>query len=199
MVARESSRDGNAERYFKDGLHAAGAVTVQRSAQDLYKAWRKLSDLPRFIDRLERVEVADEQTSRWTVLRPGGREVSWTARIIRDEPASVLVWRTEPGSEIDCAGAIRFRELAHDRGTQVRVAIEWLAPGGSVGAQAFKWLVGDGKDWVHEGLHRFRQVMETGEISVASGQPAGRNARRNDRPGEHSRDTDQDVRDIANA
>ena len=200
MVAEgQKTRDGNAERYFKDGLHATGAVTVQRSAMDLYNAWRKLTDLPRFIDSLEKVEVTGDETSRWTAVGPGNREVTWNARIIRDEPGRVLVWRTEEGSEVDCAGTIRFRELAHDRGTEVRVAIEWLAPGGGIGAQAFKLLLGEGNDWVHEGLHRFRQVMETGEVAVATGQPAGRNVWRADRPGESSRETESDVRDIASS
>jgi hypothetical protein len=67
-----------------------------------------------------------------------------------------------------------------------------------VGDALAKATGADARSLVHEGLHRFRQLMETGEIPVSKQQPAGRNPTRSDRPGEDDRPrTDTNVRDIA--
>lgn len=195
MVA---NNDALAKRFFENGIHATGATTIMRPAADLYAVWRKMADLPRFIDHLVKVETVSETRSRWTVRGPGGREYSWESEIIQDEPDRVIAWTTVGSPGVPNAGSIRFRELSHGRGTEVKVAIEYLPPGGRLGDAVARIMGDDARSQIHEALHRFRQVMETGEIPTTKQQPVGANARRHDRPGEKDRrETEADVRSVA--
>lgn len=189
--------DSQAQQLFNDGQRVTAAVTIQRSAIDLYRAWHRFDQLPRFIDKLIRVEPVGRGVWRWTVEGPGNSLLSWDAAIIADEPGRVVAWKTLRDSEVPNAGSVRFRELSHRRGTEVHATIEYIAPGGTIGAWFAKLAGSDPKSLLHEGLHRFRQVMETGEIATVTGQPAG--AGRADKPEHSARDTDWDVRDIARA
>lgn len=195
--AAHRQNDAQAHRLFENGVQAKGATTIMRSAEDLYTAWKRWEDLPRFIDHLKSVEILDDKRTRWTTSGPGG-EYSWDAEIIRDEPNRLIAWKTIGEPAIPNAGTIRFSELENDRGTQVRVTLEYIPPAGRLGDLLARFTGDSAKDQVHEGLHRFRQLMETGELSVAKSQPVGASARRADRPGEKDqRQTDADVRDIA--
>ena len=46
-------------------------VMVNRPRQEVYDFWRKLSNLPLFMEHLERVEVLDEKRSHWVAKVPG--------------------------------------------------------------------------------------------------------------------------------
>jgi len=159
--------DTQAHRFFEHGTLATGAVTIQRRAADLYTAWRRLSNLPRFVDHLRSVQVIDSTRSRWLAARPGGGDVSWDAEIIRDEPNVAIAWKSLKGAQVPNAGTIRFRELGHDRGTEVKLSLEYLPPGRGFVDVLAKPTGNDGRSTLHAALHRFRQVMETGEVPVA--------------------------------
>lgn len=185
-------------KLFAQGQHASGAVTIQRDAASLYLVWRDLEQIPRFIDSVISVQQIRPDRSRWTIRGPMGAKYSWTSDLIRDEPGVIIAWQSTEESDVMSAGSVRFRELPFERGTEVKVSLEYVPPGGSVGAAIAKGLGEDIRSQVHRGLHRFRQVMEAGEVSVTNGQPVGRNALREDRPGEMDRrHTDADVRDLA--
>ena len=60
------------------------------------------------------------------------------------------------------------------RGTEVRVHFQYRPPAGRLGS-AVAWLFGEEPSiQVREDLRRFKQLMETGEISTIDGQPSGR-------------------------
>lgn len=164
--------DLTSERLFEHGIRATASVTIMRPAADLYRVWRELEQLPRFIDHLESVEVLDGTRSRWTVEGPG-QKVSWEASIIRDEPGSLISWKSDAPAKVPNAGTIRFRELPGDRGTQVHVVIVHVPPGGAIGNAVAKLVGDDARTQVKEAMHRFRQLMETGEIPTTRGQPVG--------------------------
>lgn len=170
--------DAGATRLFESGVHATGAATVQRSAMDLYGVWRRLDLLPLFIDGLRSVELVEKNRSRWTVDGPGSRTYAWEAEIIADEPGRMVAWKTLPGSDVQSAGTVRFEELPFDRGTEVRVTIEWVPPGKALGAAVARATGDDARTRIHGALHRLRQLMETGEISTTAGQPVGGKQRR---------------------
>lgn len=181
---------------FEDGRQVRGVTTILRSPEDLYQAWRELTDLPRFIDTLRSVTPIDERRSRWVANAPAGQSVEWEAEITGDTPGRSIAWRSVEGSKIKTAGVIEFTPLDHDRGTRVEVILEYVAPFGALGAAVGKVTGDDPRTQVRRSMHRFRQVMETGEAAVRQGQPAGEG--RDDRPdGRGTRKTDPDVRDVA--
>lgn len=180
---------------FDDSVRVTDVTTVLRSPEDLYNAWREITDLPRFIDSLESVVRINATRSAWTTSAPGG-EVSWEAEVTQDIPGRVIAWRSVVGSDIKTAGTVSFTPLDHDRGTRVDVVLEYVPPMGAIGRAASKATGDDAKTQVRRALHRFRQVMETGEAAVRHGQPAGKG--RDDRPdGDDRRETDPDLRDVA--
>ncbi|MDX2116147.1 MAG: SRPBCC family protein [Planctomycetota bacterium] len=187
--------DALGKRFFENGKRATAAVTIQRSAEELYAVWCRFEDLPRFIDDLESVTRTGEELL-WKVKGPGGRSYSWNARIINDEPGRMLAWRTDDEG-VPNAGSIRFEEQPFRRGTEVHVVVEYLPPGGTVGDVFAKAVGKSPEGMLQRGLFQFRQMMETGEVATSHGQPVGANARRTDRPGEGERATDTDLQDIA--
>ena len=79
---------------------------VNRPRNEVYAAWRNLGSLPRFMKHLSNVTENSNTRSHWEVKIPENSPVSisWDAEIVKDEPGSLLSWRSLPGSSIDNAG-----------------------------------------------------------------------------------------------
>ena len=56
------------------GIIVEESVTINRSASELYRFWRNLENLPRFMSHLESVERITDTLSRWRAKGPGGNE-----------------------------------------------------------------------------------------------------------------------------
>jgi uncharacterized membrane protein len=149
------------------------SVAINRPADELYRFWRELRQLPGVIPQLKSVEVLDERRSRWIAEGPGGRQFEWTAEIVDDLPNQLIAWRTIGRSDIVSAGFVQFKRAPGKRGTAVRANFRCDVPGGVFGS-AIAWAFGDEPSQaVREGLRRFKQLMEAGEIATTDGQPRG--------------------------
>ena len=103
---------------------------------------------------------------------PAGIPVEWDARIITDVDNKVIGWQSLEGSTVATAGSVNFDES--DRGTVVRVRLQYNPPAGKLGA-AVAWLSGEEPGLqIHDDLRRFKALLETGEIPTTEGQPSGR-------------------------
>jgi uncharacterized membrane protein len=157
------------------GIHVEQAFLINRPAHQLYAYWRDLTNLPKIMTHLKEVRVIDDRRSHWTAKAPRivGGAAEWDAEIVRDEPNSVIAWRSLPGSEITNAGEIRFNKAPGDRGTQVHVSMEYLPPAGKLG----HWLAtlfGEApRRQMRDDLRNFKRVMEIGELPTVAGQPRG--------------------------
>ncbi len=192
------AQDNPGTIFFENGVRATGAVTVQRSPEDLYQVWHEFSQLPRFIDELESVVLQPDGTTVWTLNPRIAANYTWQATTIKDTPADTIAWRTTDNAEVQSAGSVRFRQLPFARGTEVRVTMEYVPPSGSIGNAVAKAVGADPQIMVRKALHQFRMLMEAGEVATTQGQPVGANTFRTDRPGEAPRNTDPDVRDLSN-
>jgi uncharacterized membrane protein len=157
-----------------EGIKVERAVTIERPAAELFQFWRNFSNLPRFMQHLEAVEVLDARRSHWIARAPAGRTVAWDAEILTEQPNELIGWRSLPGADVPNAGSVRFKPAPGDRGTEVHVSLEYDAPGGSAGVLVAR-LFGEEPDLqVREDLRRFKQIMEAGEVATTEGQPSGR-------------------------
>jgi len=148
-------------------------VTVNRRRSELYDYWRDFENLPKFMANVESVEQLGEGRSRWRVAGPLGTDVEWEAEIVNEVPGELIAWRTIDGLEVAHAGSVQFKEATGQRGTVVRVEMEYSPFGGKVG-NAIARLLGENPDaQVADDLRRFKQVMEAGEVPTVDGQPAG--------------------------
>ncbi|GAC1468101.1 MAG: SRPBCC family protein [Isosphaeraceae bacterium] len=170
----DSAHDGHSLLDLHKGIKVQKTVTVNRSAADCYRFWRRFENLPQFMEHLNKVHVIDTIRSHWEAKAPLGKSVSWDAEILTDRPDELISWKSVGDSEIDNAGSVRFRAAPAGRGTEITVELNYEPPAGRVGA-AIAWMLGEEPEiQVREDLRRFKQIMEAGEIPTVQGQPACR-------------------------
>lgn len=155
------------------GVNVQEAVTINRTADELYQFWRSFEQLPSFMEHLVSVTQLDQCLSHWVAKAPAGRTVEWDAEIINEIPGELIGWRTLDDSEVVSAGSVRFKPAPGGRGTEVRVRLQYEPPGGKLGS-AIAWMFGEEpSQTIREDLRRFKRLMEAGEIPTTEGQPGG--------------------------
>lgn len=155
--------------YRNAGSTQVKSLIINRSPEELYQAWRNFENLPRFLNNLESVQTTGGDTSHWVAKGPAGARVEWDARITNDRPNEHIAWRSLPGSDVDHSGAVYFERAPGDRGTIVKVHLQYNLPGGRFGSSLAKLFGHDPAQRALEALRHFKQVMETGEIIVSEG------------------------------
>jgi len=145
------------------GVTVDESVTINRPISELYRFWRNLENLPRFMSHLESVEKITDTLSRWRANGPAGTEVEWNAEIINEVPDQVIGWRSIEGSDVVSAGSVNFDEVAG--GTRVRVRLQYSPPGGKVGAVVARLMGRDPATEIREDLQRFKQMVESQEMT----------------------------------
>ena len=149
-------------------------ITVNRSPEEVYALWHNFEVLPWFMNHLQQVRIIGEGRSHWVAKGPAGTNVEWDAEITEDQPNERIAWRSLPGSQVSNSGVVEFQRATGGRGTVLRVRIDYAAPGGTLSAWVAT-LSGEGAEkQVIVDLHRFKQLMETGEIARTEGQSSGR-------------------------
>ncbi len=148
------------------GVRVEERVIINRPREELYRFWRNLENLPRFMTHLESVERITDTLSRWRAKAPAGTSVEWNAEIINEVENSVIGWRSIEGSDVVSAGSVNFEDAGRGR-TQLRVRLQYSPPGGKAGA-TIAWLMGrDAATEIREDLARFKQMIESGDAKRA--------------------------------
>ncbi|MDT7778234.1 MAG: hypothetical protein QOC99_746 [Acidobacteriota bacterium] len=158
------------------GTKVEKSVTINRPAAELFQFWRNFENLPRFMNHLEAVRVTREGRSHWVAKAPAGMSVEWDAEIYNEKEGELIAWRTLEGSQVASAGSVRFESAPGGRGTVVRVSLKYDPPGGKLGSLVARLFGENPEQQIDEDLRRFKQLMETGEVSTTKGQPTGRSA-----------------------
>lgn len=153
--------------------HVRTTLRVNRDAQELYRFWRELKNLPRFMQGLETVETSSELRSRWSAAAPGKAPLAWEVELIADEPGRRIAWCSLPGSAVFHCGSVRFEPARGGRGTFVRIDLQSAWPAAGFLDRALRRFSGAERR-VKEDLRRFKRLVETGEIPTTSGQSSGR-------------------------
>jgi uncharacterized membrane protein len=148
-------------------------VTLNRSASELYSFWRQFDNLPRFMRHVKSVQLYDDHRSHWVVNAPLDQQIEWDAVIVDDQPDRLIAWTSTDDAEVNHSGFVRFQPAAGDRGTEVKVVMEYELPGGAMTAAIAKLFGEEPKQQIGDDLSRFKQLMETGEIATTEGQPKG--------------------------
>jgi uncharacterized membrane protein len=149
-----------------DDTVAQKTVTINRPRQELYAYWRDFSNLATFMDNIESITVRDDRTSHWVVKAPGGGTVEWDAIVTADEPGRRIAWESAPGADVSNSGVVEFKDAQADRGTLVSATIAYDPPGGAIGEFIAKLFQREPALQARRELRRFKQLMETGEIST---------------------------------
>jgi uncharacterized membrane protein len=156
-------------------VHVEKSIIIDKSPEELYSFWRQFENLPRFMDHLESVNSVGFNRWHWVAKGPAGMRLEWDAEIYNEKPNELIAWRSLDGNFIN-AGSVHFEPAPGERGTLVKVVMNYNAPGGKVSALLAK-LFGQEPGQVIEGdLRRFKQILETGEVATIEGQPSARHA-----------------------
>jgi uncharacterized membrane protein len=151
------------------------SILINRSPEELYSFWREFQNLPQFMVHLDSVKImADPRRSHWIAKGPAGKKVEWDAELVEDKKNESISWRTVGPAQVRHSGKVQFLRAPGNRGTIIRVAMEYNPPGGVL-AIAFARLFGkEPGQQVEDDLRHLKQLMETGSIPTTKGQPAGR-------------------------
>ena len=90
---------------------------------------------------LAKVEQLDTKRSRWTATAFNQLPISWEAEIINEVPFETIGWQTLPGQAIQNAGSVTFKPMPGRDATEVRVHLQYAAPGGKA-ANWLAWMAG---------------------------------------------------------
>ena len=142
-------------------------VTIDRPHAELYAFWRDFKNLPQFMHNLHRVDVLDARRSHWVIAAPAGRTVEWDAEITHDEPGRLIAWQSTEGASVRNSGRVEFLDSPDGRGSVVRMTLVYDPPGGTLGKLIAKLFQKEPKVQARQDLRRFKQLMETGEVSTA--------------------------------
>jgi uncharacterized membrane protein len=163
-------RAGAAEEYLER------SVIISKSPQECYDYWRKLTNAPNFMRRIESVTELDQSRSRWGA-KIAGKTVEWDSRISEDKPGERIAWHSDAGAPLTHAGVVSFERAPGDRGTIVRLVVHYEPPAGRAGLSVARLFGKMPASEIQQDLRRFKQILETGEIATTRGQPFGRRSR----------------------
>ncbi|HEX8357259.1 MAG TPA: SRPBCC family protein, partial [Segetibacter sp.] len=141
-------------------------LTVNSPREVVYDFWRKLSNLPLFMEHLEKVEVLDDKRSHWVAKVPGGiGTIEWDAEVVKEIEGELLGWNSLPHASINNAGKVEFKDAAGG-GTELTVVITYRAPFGDVGEGIASLFNPVFKKLITKDVQGFKRYIEAGDIAT---------------------------------
>jgi uncharacterized membrane protein len=116
-------------------------ATVRRPIEPVFRGWRKLESVPRFMDHIESVLPLGGNRFRWTMQAPLGT-VEWIAEILDERENRSIDWRSVPGSPLASEGGVRFEGAPGGNETRIHMRLVYQLPPGRTGRWIKKLLVG---------------------------------------------------------
>ena len=157
----------------KHGTQIEESITVHKPVEEVYRMWRGIENLPRFMSHLKSVTTANENQSHWIANIPPPFGLEWDAEITADQENRKISWRSLPGSTVHHAGSVLFHSVPARNGTEIKLIISCTPPGGSIGEAVAKLLAMLTGQQIREDLRAFKAVAESGEKPTIAGQPRG--------------------------
>jgi uncharacterized membrane protein len=157
------------------GVNIVESFLINKSPEELYTFWRNFENFPQFMSHLESVKKIDDTRSHWVAKAPKlyGGSVEWDAEVVADEPNSRIAWRTAPDSDVIHQGSVKFERAPGNRGTIVRVELNYHPPAGQVGRWVAKLFGEEPEMQIRDDLRKVKRLLEVGEIPTIEGQPRG--------------------------
>jgi uncharacterized membrane protein len=165
---RDVAHEAAEARSWHEAALVGRTITINRPREELYTFWRDFRNLARFMENVESVRIDDDRRSHWVVKAPGGKTVEWDSVLTEEEEGRVLAWESVEDADIKNTGRIEFRDAPPGRGTEITATIVYDPPGGDLGKLIAKLFQKEPKIQARRDLRRFKQLMETGEISTSA-------------------------------
>lgn len=160
-LSQKAGRDANEK--VLDPLVITETMVVNRSKKDVFAAWRKLENLPKFMKHLKKVEQLDKKRSHWEAYIPGalGVTLKWDAEITEESEGELLAWRSVWDAVVDNAGEVIFRDAPIGFGTEIQATITYRPPAGQVGSTIASYFNSTFENLIREDLRSFKYMLES--------------------------------------
>jgi uncharacterized membrane protein len=159
---------------FARAPETARAMTIAKSADDLYRLWHEPQVLSRIMGHFAEVTATGAGRTHWVARAPRGQRLEWDAQVVEDRPGELIHWKSVGDTRIPNEGTVRFRPAPGNRGTEVILRFRFHPPGGALGETAARLLRIVPSMLAEKALRRFKSLVETGEIPTTAHQPAAR-------------------------
>lgn len=167
--AQEQIKERMQDVTSENPVRVEESVTVNKPVADVYRFWRNLENLPRFMSHLESVKSLGGGRSHWTAKGPAGTSIDWDAMTTDERVNERISWRSLEGSQVPNHGKVEFREAQGGQSTEIRVELEYNPPGGAVGAAVAKLFGEEPSQQIRDDLQQLKQKLESGEFVTTGG------------------------------
>lgn len=158
----------------RESLQVVRAITIRRSAEELYRLWRDPRTQQRIMEPFAEVTLPDRDHVHWVMRGPLDLLLVWDTGVTEDRAGELLRWRSLPGAPLPYEGLMHFRPAPAGRGTEVILRLRFPRSSGSRGQTIDKLLGALPSGLALKALYRFKSLAETGEIPTVALQPACR-------------------------
>ncbi len=142
-------------------VHVSQAIIIRATPEQIYPFFsRDLEKLVALSPEVVSLERLGTGLSRWTVLTPIGKH-TFLSEIVEREENRRLAWCCSE-SRFPHSGQITLD--AGDRGTTVRVSIDYQTPGGNLAAQLGRLTGHEPHEALQRALYNLQSLLETGEV-----------------------------------
>lgn len=145
------------------GVHVYESITINRPPAELFRFWRDFSNLPRFMEHLDNVQVLSPTRSVWTAKAPAGMRVKWEADVINEIEGELVGWQSTQNADVATAGSVRFVP-APGGGTEIIVHLQYEPPAGKLGSWVASIFGEEPSQQIRADLRRLKGILETGEV-----------------------------------
>lgn len=149
---------------YELGIRARASVTIARPRGEVFEFFRRLENLPRVMRHLISVERLGNNRSHWVAKGPAGVAVAWDAEVINEVEDELIGWKSLPGSDVDHAGSLHFRDASEGQGTEVRVELQYNPPAGVIGAYVARLFGREPEQEMAGDLQRLKEYLEASAV-----------------------------------
>jgi len=133
-----TARSGQEEGAREYAAEVQRSMTINRPADELYRAWRQPATLRRVMEHFANVTATGETTAHWKMPIPMMAALEWDTRIVEERAGEMISWESLPGSSLQNDGRLQLRPATGNRGTVVTLRLRFNPPMGSFGRIAAK-------------------------------------------------------------
>ena len=102
------------------------SIIVRGQAEDIYRIWSDVENLPRFMKHLVSVRSLGDGLSHWVARGPLGITTEWDVETTTVEPNKRIGWMCRGQGDVLTTGQVTFNQLPEDQ-TELTVTMK-LAP-----------------------------------------------------------------------
>jgi uncharacterized membrane protein len=145
-----------------DAVNIRTSLIVNKPKDEVYAFWRKLENLPLFMQHLSQVTEIDSKHSHWEATIPGNiGKIKWNAEIVKEEPGYLIGWQSLPNSTINNAGKVVFHDALNGQGTEIEAVIIYYPPAGELGSGIAKLINPVFEKIIRQDIMNFKEYIET--------------------------------------